>query len=78
MPGVDVRFYASDISQRMLSKARQGCYREASFRETERSLRDRYFVEKDGLWQKLQGDSVRSGSAAHSAGQTLVTFQLST
>jgi chemotaxis protein methyltransferase CheR len=51
VPGVDVRIYASDISQRMLRKARQGSYRESSFRETEAPLRDRYFAEKDGLWQ---------------------------
>jgi len=35
----------------MLRKARQGLYREASFRETEPSLRQRYFSEKDGLWR---------------------------
>ena len=50
-PGVDVRIYASDISQRMLRKARQGCYRESSFRETEVTLRDKYFIEKEGLWK---------------------------
>jgi chemotaxis protein methyltransferase CheR len=51
VPGDDVRIYASDISQRVLKKARQGRYREASFRETEPALREKYFVEKDGLWQ---------------------------
>jgi chemotaxis protein methyltransferase CheR len=51
VPGVDVRFYASDISRRMLRKAREGRYRAASFRETESSLREKYFVEKDGNWQ---------------------------
>jgi chemotaxis protein methyltransferase CheR len=50
-PGVDLRVYASDISTRALRKARQGIYREASFRETDVSLRDKYFVEKDQLWQ---------------------------
>ncbi len=50
-PGVDLRVYASDISTRALRKARQGVYREASFRETNASLRDKYFVEKDRLWQ---------------------------
>lgn len=49
--GVDLRVYASDISRRMLRKARQGVYRESSFRETEPYLRDRYFEEKDGLWK---------------------------
>ncbi|HXV37838.1 MAG TPA: protein-glutamate O-methyltransferase CheR [Myxococcota bacterium] len=50
-PGADIHVYASDISRRMLRKARKGTYREASFRETDRQLRDKYFVEKDRLWQ---------------------------
>ncbi len=50
-PGVDLRVYASDISTRALRKARKGIYREASFRETDALLRDKYFVEKDRLWQ---------------------------
>jgi len=51
VPGVDVRVYASDISQSMLRRARQGVYREVSFREMEPSLREKYFVEKEGLWR---------------------------
>jgi len=51
VPGVDLRVYASDISHRMLRKARQGLYREASFRETEARVRERYFSEKEGLWR---------------------------
>jgi chemotaxis protein methyltransferase CheR len=47
-PGRDFRLYASDVSRRMLRKAREGVYREASFRETEPRLRERYFSEKDG------------------------------
>jgi chemotaxis protein methyltransferase CheR len=50
-PNSDLRVYASDISRRMLRKARQGMYRESSFRETETHLRDRYFEEKDGEWK---------------------------
>jgi chemotaxis protein methyltransferase CheR len=50
-PGKDLHVYASDISRRMLRKARQGLYREASFRETEPALRQKYFSEKDGLWR---------------------------
>jgi len=50
-PGVDVHVYASDISRRMLGKARKGIYREASFRATDPHLRDKYFIEKDQLWQ---------------------------
>ena len=44
VPGVDFRVYASDISQRMLRRAREGVYREASFRDTEAELRERYFA----------------------------------
>jgi len=50
-PGVDVHVYASDISRRMLRKARKGVYREASFRDTDPRLREKYFIEKDRLWQ---------------------------
>lgn len=50
-PGRDLRVYASDISMRMLQRARQQTYRESSFRETEHALRDRYFEEKDGRWK---------------------------
>jgi chemotaxis protein methyltransferase CheR len=49
-PGVDFRVYASDISGNMLRKSRTGLYREASFRETEAPMRDKYFSEKDGLF----------------------------
>jgi chemotaxis protein methyltransferase CheR len=53
--GIDVRqelrVYASDISRKMLRKARQGEYREAAFRETEPQLREKYFMEKDGVWR---------------------------
>jgi chemotaxis protein methyltransferase CheR len=44
VPGVDFRVYASDISQRMLRRAREGVYRDASFRDTEPALRERYFT----------------------------------
>ena len=50
-PDSDFRVYASDISRRMLRKARQGIYRQSSFREMEGSLRERYFEEKDGSWK---------------------------
>jgi chemotaxis protein methyltransferase CheR len=43
VPGVDFRVYASDISHRMLRRAREGIYRDTSFRDTESSLRERYF-----------------------------------
>jgi chemotaxis protein methyltransferase CheR len=50
-PENDLRVYASDISRRMLQRARQGLYREASFRETEPPLRGRYFEEKEDRWR---------------------------
>ncbi len=49
-PGVDFRVYAADISTKVLRKARQGDYREASFRETESFFRRKYFTEKDNVW----------------------------
>jgi chemotaxis protein methyltransferase CheR len=48
-PGSDLRVHASDISRRCLAKAREGEYRESSFRETPPELRGRYFKEKNGL-----------------------------
>lgn len=48
-PGKHLRIVASDISRRMLQRARRGEYREASFRQTESHLREKYFVRKDGL-----------------------------
>jgi len=63
-PGTDFRVYASDISRRMLRKARQGIYRETSFRETEISLRERYFEEKDGQW-KISDDVKRHVDFIH-------------
>ncbi len=50
-PGRDLRVYASDISRMMLTKSRRGVYREASFRETNPYLRQKYFREKDGHYQ---------------------------
>jgi chemotaxis protein methyltransferase CheR len=50
-PGRDFRVHASDISRRALSRARRGQYREASFRETEPELRERYFENKEGAFQ---------------------------
>jgi chemotaxis protein methyltransferase CheR len=48
-PGEDFRVYASDISRNMLRKSRKGVYREASFRETESYLREKYFKENESL-----------------------------
>jgi chemotaxis protein methyltransferase CheR len=51
VPGRDVRVYASDISRQMLQKARRGVYREASFRQMDAWLRDKYFALKDGSYR---------------------------
>lgn len=63
-PTRDLRVYASDISRRALLRARQGTYREASFRETEGLLRERYFAEKDGRW-KISDDVKRCVDFIH-------------
>lgn len=57
-PGRDFRVYASDISRKVLQKARRGVYRPASFRETDPALHKRYFTERDGLW-KISDDVKR-------------------
>jgi chemotaxis protein methyltransferase CheR len=56
-PDRDLRVYATDISRRMMKRARAGAYREASFRETEPALRAKYFEEKDGTW--IVSDAVK-------------------
>jgi len=50
-PGKDFRVYASDISRSVLQKARQGLYRQNSLRDCDPYLRDKYFVEQDGLYR---------------------------
>ena len=50
-PGQDFRVYASDISRIMLQKARRGVYRQNSMRDCDPYLRDKYFVEQDGLYR---------------------------
>jgi chemotaxis protein methyltransferase CheR len=50
VPGRDLRVYASDVAPSVLTRARRGVYRPSSFRETPDALRDKYFVEKDGLY----------------------------
>lgn len=56
--GKDLRIYASDISKGMLHRCRKGLYREASFRETNAYIRDRYFIKKDG--QTRVSDDVKN------------------
>jgi len=63
-PGRDLRVYASDISRQMLHKARRGIYREASFRQTDPFLREKYFSEKDGLF-RISDEIKKHVSFAH-------------
>ena len=49
-PGRDLRVYASDISRKVLQKARRGEYRPASFRDTA-EVQKKYFGERDGVWR---------------------------
>jgi chemotaxis protein methyltransferase CheR len=51
VPGVDLRVYASDVSHRMLRRAREGVYRDASFRETDATARERWFRSAAGGWR---------------------------
>ena len=64
VPGRDLRVYASDISRSMLQKARQGDYRESSFRSMEDPLKRKYFVEKEGL-HRISDDVKRHVCFAH-------------
>jgi len=45
-----IEIYASDASQAAIEKARQGVYRERSFRNLPTPLFEKYFVARDGLW----------------------------
>ena len=63
-PGRDLRVYASDISRQALHKARRGLYRDASFRQTDPVLRQKYFVEKDGLY-RISDEIKRHVNFAH-------------
>jgi chemotaxis protein methyltransferase CheR len=63
-PGRDLRVYASDISRQMLHKARRGVYREASFRQMDPFLREKYFAEKDGTY-RISDDIKKHVSFAH-------------
>jgi chemotaxis protein methyltransferase CheR len=63
-PGRDLRVYASDISRQMLHKARRGIYREASFRQTDPFLREKYFSQKDGLF-RISDEIKKHVSFAH-------------
>jgi len=48
---IDIDLFASDISGRVIQRARQGVYRESSFRTTTPELRQKYFEPKgDGTW----------------------------
>lgn len=46
-----IEIHASDASEAALTKARQGLYRERSFRALPRHLHDQYFTAEDGRWR---------------------------
>lgn len=46
-----IEIYASDASTRAIEKARNGLYRERSFRNLPPDLRAKYFAEEQGLWR---------------------------
>lgn len=46
-----IEIYASDASTSAIEKARNGVYRERSFRNLSPGLRARYFIEKERVWQ---------------------------
>jgi len=49
---VELDLFASDISGAVVHRARQGVYREGSFRNTPQPMRDKYFTrEPDGTWR---------------------------
>ncbi len=49
---VELDLFASDISGSVVHRARQGIYREGSFRNTSQSMREKYFTrETDGTWR---------------------------
>lgn len=81
VPGEDFRVYASDISRAVLAKARRGVYREASFRETDRSMRMHYFTSKDGMMRisdevKRHVDFVRMNLVDRSRSSLLGTMDV--
>ncbi|MCK9460543.1 MAG: protein-glutamate O-methyltransferase CheR [Proteobacteria bacterium] len=57
--GWDVRIFGSDLSSRMLAKARRGIFGGAAFRTTPEAIQRRHFVEVEpGQWRI--GDDVRA------------------
>ncbi len=48
---LDIQISASDVSSAALAKARQGFYRDRSFRALPPVLREKYFTPVDGGWQ---------------------------
>lgn len=51
---IPLKIYASDASSRCLNLAKQGLYREHSFRNLSISLKDKYFTPQDHVWKISQ------------------------
>lgn len=47
----NVKIIATDLSDKVLKKAKEGVYTQWSFRETPNNIRDKYFNLVDGKWQ---------------------------
>jgi len=47
----NILILGTDINKRALERAREGCYRPWSFRQTEPSIQEPYFVYQDGFYQ---------------------------
>ena len=64
-----ITIHASDASSAAIAKARLGCYRSRAFRSLPPSLREKYFVERDGTWQPIQAlrDRISSWSVVNLA-----------
>ncbi len=51
LPQWNINLIATDINQRSIAIAKQGCYRDWSFRQTPDYFKQRYFTAVDDLWQ---------------------------
>ncbi|MBN2341564.1 MAG: protein-glutamate O-methyltransferase CheR [Deltaproteobacteria bacterium] len=49
--GWDIRIFGSDVSSRMLTRARNGIFSKSAFRNTSDQLRDKYFTRSGNQWQ---------------------------
>ncbi len=48
---IPIEIHAADISQKAVTKAKNGLYRDFSFRNTKPEMRDKYFTKEEGGWR---------------------------